>query len=537
MFNNQREFNALDEGANRIFVDLLFDLAAGESVKENGSYEEQIKYFVSQVIPDHADYTDFVEYGQKYKMASKYMFPGKPERIKNRNVLIKLFSNFVVLKEISDCTNLESVHDTEAISEAILDKFVLQNENDQATFLKEVQYLAKRYSEILTKETFRTFLTIMANVSNEFNDTYSKIVTFVTEEPLTVKKGSFAAVLEVYHIPQMEITKFHLVVDAIVETVVIKNQHLEYEQELKCEWEKHFPKLGYSKEIEEYAKSKKSAYIVSYGNNISSLRNENFLFNMLADVTVKLALADGAKNTYELKKKIKELTGELGNNIRDIFVESRDNVIRCYHLFVKGEYSSELRNVLIPYRTDLMYLRDIIIEEISYRNVGNIVQKQARKTKDPGEYELLLSQKDAEIYELKNELEYYENIKQQQFKAEVSQYNRALTDLFRNICDFKYDSPLNELYLISTGVKDCTPENIKGIVQNLIFILSTMNIVPYETGNVGKNVKFYDDEANIVYAVEDCKVQEGLNQGVQVYPGWKYKDTELVLPKVEIKED
>ena len=105
------------------------------------------------------------------------------------------------------------------------------------------------------------------------------------------------------------------------------------------------------------------------------------------------------------------------------------------------------------------------------------------------------------------------------------------------MCDFKYSSPLNELYLMSTGAKECTPENVKGIIQNLIFILSSMNIVPYETGNVGKKVKFYDDEANIVYAVEDSKVQEGLNQGIQVYPGWKYKDTELVLPKVEIKED
>ena len=67
--------------------------------------------------------------------------------------------------------------------------------------------------------------------------------------------------------------------------------------------------------------------------------------------------------------------------------------------------------------------------------------------------------------------------------------------------------------------------------------MSSMNIVPYETGNVGKRVKFYDDEANIVYAVDDNKIKEGLNQGIQVYPGWRYKDTELVLPRVDIEED
>ena len=537
MLNNQSGFNALDEGSNRIFIDLLFDLAAGESVKEDGSYEDQVEYFVSQVIPNHAALEDFIKYGQKYRMSSKYMFPGKPERIKNRGLLIKLFSSFVVLKEIYDCNNVDTAINKATVIEIVSGKFTLQNEDDQTTFSKEVQYLTRRYSEILNEDTYNSFVTVMAKVSDEFDGAYSKIVSFVTGDSSVGKNGTFAAVLEAYQIPQTEITKFHLAVDAIAETVVIKNQHLEYLEEFETEWENHFPKLKYCDALEEYLKSKKSAYVVSYGNNISSLRNENFLFIMLADVTVKLALVDGAKNVFELTQKVKELTRELGNNIKDIFIDSRKNVIRCYHLSGKEDYPSDLGNVLIPYRTDLMYLRDIIIEEISFRNAGNIVQRQARKTKDVSEYKLLLSQKDAEIYDLKNELEYYENIKQQQFKAEISQYNRALTDLFRKMCDFKYNSPLNELYLMSIGAKECTPENVKGIIQNLIFILSSMNIVPYETGNVGKKVKFYDDEANIVYAVEDSKVQEGLNQGIQVYPGWKYKDTELVLPKVEIKED
>ena len=276
--------------------------------------------------------------------------------------------------------------------------------------------------------------------------------------------------------------------------------------------------------------------MVAYGNNISLLRNESFLFLMLADVTLKLALVEGAKNVADLTQKIKDLTIQLGDNIKDIFIESRKNVVRGYHLAYRGEYPSDIANVLIPYRTDLLYLRDIIIEEISFRNAGNIVQKQVKKTKDVSEYELLLSQKDAEIYDLKRELEYYENIKQQEFKAEVSQYNKALTDLFRKMCDFKYNSPLNELYLLANTGKEIKSEEMKGVLQNLLFILSTMNIVPYETGNVGKKVKFYDDEANIVYAVDDNKVKEGLNKGVQVYPGWKYKEAELVLPRVDVEE-
>ena len=537
MLNNQSGFNILNEGSNRIFVDLLFDLAAGESVKENGSYEDQIEYFIAQIMPNLATLDDFIEYGRKYRTSSKYMFLGKPERIKNRGLLIKLFSSVVVLKEIFDCNSVDTAMNASAITEVVSGKFTLQNEEDQTNFSKEVRYLAKKYSEIFTEDSYHSFVMVMAKVSDEFDRAYSKIVSFVTEDSSGGKNGTFAAVLETYHIPQIEKIKFHLAVDAIAETVVIRNQHLEYLEAFESEWENHFPKHKYCSEIEEYVKTEKSAYVISYGNNISSLRNENLLLVMLADVTVKLALVDGVKNAYKLTQKVKELTGELGDNIKDIFSDIHKSVIRRYHLSGKEDYPSDLGSILIPYRTDLMYLRDIIIEEISYRNEGNIVQKQARKIKDASEYELLLSQKDAEIYDLKNELEYYENIKQQQFKAEISQYNRALTDLFRKMCDSKYNSPLNELYLMSTGIKECTPESVKGIIQNLIFILSTMNIVPYETGNVGKKVKFYDDEANIVYAVEDSKVQEGLNQGIQVYPGWQYKDTELVLPKVEIKED
>ncbi len=537
MITEQNSINKFDEGANRILIDLVFDLAAGEPIRNDITYEQQLGCFISQVIPDYANLDRFVEYGQKYRGSSKHMFPGKPEKIKNRGNLIKLFTNFVVLKEIYDCGSYEAAVNAPQIAGIVTARFTLQNEEDQNTFLRETAGTTKRYAEVMNEASYQAFMSVMPKVAEEFDSTYLRIVQYVAGDVSGTKAGSFAAVLDVYNIPQSEAIKFQLVVDAIAETIVIKNQCLEYEEELKKEWENRFPKLKYGMEVEEYARSKKSAYVVSYGNRISSIRNESFLFMMLADVTVKLALVDGAKNRQDLTQKIKELTSELGNNIKDIFIDSRKNVVRCYHLSGKEDYPSDLGSVLIPYRSALIYLKDIIIEEISYRNAENIVQKQTRKTKDADEYELLLSQKDAEIYDLRHELEYYENIKQQEFKAEISQYNRALTDLFRKMCDFKYNSPLNELYLLANGSKDISIESARGILQNLLFILSTMNIVPYETGNVGKKVKFYDDEANIIYAVEDSKVKEGLNQGVQVYPGWKYKDTELVLPKVDIKEE
>lgn len=537
MNNSENKLNEIDEGENKLFVDLIFDLAAGESFREGCSYEEQLEYFVIQVLPTHANFDGFVEYGQKYRMASKYMFLGKLDQIKNRGLLMKLFSSFVVLKELFDCNSIDIATDQSRIVDNLSNRYEFVYDNDLSTYTREIAYLARRYSELLNEDVYKHFITVMTSVEEDFDNAYSRIVNYVVGDSDAGKIGSFSELLDLYGIPQAETTRFHLEVDALAETVVIKNKYLEYEDEFKSEWENRFPKYVYSDVLEKYIKSKKAAYVLAYGNNISSIRNEAFLFIMLAEVTVKLALVDGARNVYELTSKIKELTKELGNNIKDTFIDSRKNAIRVYHLSSKEEYPSDFKNVLIPYRSDLMYLRDIIIEEISFRNKGNIVQKQSKIEKNAGEYELLLSQKDAEIYYLRHELEYYENIKQQEFKAEISQYNKALTDLFRKMCDLKYNSPLNELYLIAMGTRTLSLENVRGIIQNLLFIMSSMNILPYETGNVGKRVKFYDDEANIVYAVDDSKIKEGLNQGIQVYPGWKYKDTELVLPRVDIEED
>lgn len=537
MNTTENKLNALDKGAARLFVDLIFDLASGECFRDDCTYEEQLEYFVLRILPDHADMDEFIEYGQRYRMSSKYMFPGRPDRIKNRGLLMKLFSSFVILQDMYECGDFDIVSDQIRMFESVTSKFFFTDEKDLSAFKKETAYITRRYAELLDTDAYGRFTQIMEDLEDDFHNTYSRIVDFVIGDSEINRQGAFSELLDLYKIPEPDATRFHLEVDAIAETAVIKNRHLEYEEEFKSEWEKRFPKYQYSEVVEEYIRSKKSAFILAYGNNISSIRNESFLFVMLADVTVKLALADGAKNLHELTRKIRELTKELGDNIKETFIDSRKSAIRIYHLSGKGDYSSDLRDALIPYRSDLMYLRDIIIEEISFRNAGNIVQKQTKMTKDPGEYELLLSQKDAEIYELRHELEYYETIKQQEFKVGVSQYNKALTDLFRKLCDFKYNSPLNELYLIAIGEKDFSSDRARSALQNLLFILSTMNIVPYESGNVGKKVKFYDDEANIIYGVDESKVKDGLNQGIQVYPGWKYKDTELVLPRVDIEED
>ena len=143
MNNSENKLNEIDEGENKLFVDLIFDLAAGESFREGCSYEEQLEYFVIQVLPTHANFDGFVEYGQKYRMASKYMFLGKLDQIKNRGLLMKLFSSFVVLKELFDCNSIDIATDQSRIVDNLSNRYEFVYDNDLSTYTREIAYLAR----------------------------------------------------------------------------------------------------------------------------------------------------------------------------------------------------------------------------------------------------------------------------------------------------------------------------------------------------------------------------------------------------------
>ena len=148
MKGNQNTINLNDEGANRVYVDLIFNRVAGDSVKEYGSYEEQLEYYVQCVLPNYATMEAFIEYGQKYRGSSRYMFPGRPERIKNRSLLIKLFSGFVVFRELFYCDNYDMVKDSTKLINSIAGEFNLSDESEQTVFLKETTFLVKKYNSL-----------------------------------------------------------------------------------------------------------------------------------------------------------------------------------------------------------------------------------------------------------------------------------------------------------------------------------------------------------------------------------------------------
>lgn len=59
-----------------------------------------------------------------------------------------------------------------------------------------------------------------------------------------------------------------------------------------------------------------------------------------------------------------------------------------------------------------------------------------------------------------------------------------------------------------------------------------MEVNPYDLKNVGKHIKFDFDDANIIYAVNEKDIVEGINSGILKYPGWELKGKKMILPFV-----
>ena len=92
----------LENFVKKPFIELIFSLAAGEIVKLGFRYEDQLRYYVKSVLNDDSHMNDFINFGLKCRSASKLLFPNNPNQIKNNILLIKLFSNFAILKQMHD---------------------------------------------------------------------------------------------------------------------------------------------------------------------------------------------------------------------------------------------------------------------------------------------------------------------------------------------------------------------------------------------------------------------------------------------------
>lgn len=529
--------NELSTGYDRLMLDLLFDLVAGKAVDSKFHYEEQVDYYRLRIFGDSLLTSDLCDYADKYKKATKIMFPCSPAQIRSRSFLVKLFASYVLIHNLYRAASFDAVTDEGDFIKLCIDAHDLSEETF-FIFEKEIRYLYGQYIASLTYEQYGAFCSQMYTFIDPFEVTYQTVADCVLEHTATIKKDSFTILCEKNKIKENQRTMFKLQVDAIAEVKVCESDFVEYFESLRYSWEQRFPKYPFGDEVKDYINEHKRPFILIYGNQLRNLRKDMQLFEMLACVNIKIALANGAQNFRELDGNIRKQTYDLAANLRSVFAENKKKTISYYHLdrYRGVNFEPQLNDAMIPFKKELMYLNELLMEEINHRNQDNATTKGEktilRNTRDLSEYEFILAEKEKEIHELRRELEYYENIEAQSFKSEVSQYDKALMEMVQRLCDTRYGSVMNELYLVSSGKKETSMEQIRSLIQNMIFVFSSFGINPTETVKIGKRVKFYSDMLDEVYTFDQASVKEGLNLGHIIYPGWKYKDIDLVMPRV-----
>lgn len=535
--------NELSTGYDRLMLDLLFDLVAGEAAEPHFRYEDQLEHYRARIFGDGLLMEDLCDYADKFKKATKIMFPCSPAQIRRKSFLVRLFASYVVIHNLYRVASFDTVTDENEFIKQCIDEHELVEESF-LIFEKEVRYLYGQYTSSLTYEQYGAFCSQMYAFVDLFEMAYQAVADCVLGHTANIKKDSFTVLCEKNKISENQRIMFKLQVDAIAEVKVCESDFVEYFESLRYSWEQRFPNYPFGDEVKDYINEHKRPFVLIYGNQLRSLRKDMQLFEMLACVNIKIALANGARNFRGLDSNIRKQTYDLAANLRSVFAENKKKIISYYHLdrYRGVDFQPQLNDAMIPFKKELMYLNELLMEEINYRNQDNATTKGEktilRNARDLSEYEFLLAEKEKEIHELRRELEYYENIEAQSFKSEVSQYDKALMEMVQRLCDTRYGSVLNELYLVSSGKKETSMEQIRSLIQNMIFVFSSLGINPTETAKIGKRVKFYSDMLDEVYTFDQASVQEGLNIGHVIYPGWKYKDSDLVMPRVNpCKED
>ena len=143
MNNLDSNYVAIDDGANRIFVDLIFDLAAGARYKPNCTYREQLEHYVEIIMGDNSKINDFILFGQKYRKSSEFMFPSMPDKIKKREILIKLFSSVAVLREYYECDSVIMAKDSSKMLEKIFSRYSIFGKKDSDYFMQETKIITR----------------------------------------------------------------------------------------------------------------------------------------------------------------------------------------------------------------------------------------------------------------------------------------------------------------------------------------------------------------------------------------------------------
>lgn len=527
-------------GLDCIKLDLLFILTASVKVDKSFSYEQQRNYYLKNFFQNisEQDAGYIIEFGKQNKLFSEYMFPNNPSKIRSKKILGEILAECTLLNQMYIAENFSALNNETQIKSVCLNATKIIDDDAETAFKKEINRRYNQYLCDFSEEDYKSFKLLMENFSASFTKIFDALKGIIATQEIKYP-DAFSILCKKLDVPADKKIIFRLKLDALAEIQIGNNNHVEYFDNLKEDWREKFPEYKYCDEVENYIQQEKRACIVAFGNKLTTMRNEVLIFELLTAIKIKLALAEGVLTPNELQtaltQKIEKLPQE---ELREKLNERRKKITEYYGLNLRENYNANIKNELVPYRASLLYADEILTEEILLRYRNSAAQIRPATDRDTEKkYELLLSEKDAEIYRLNREIEYYENIKSQEFRNDFSKYDEAFAKLFQQLCGYKFGAPLNELYLMLKSETDIKIDDLKTVIKNFVFVLNTLGISPYEIKNIGKKLRFDSEDANVVYSVNEKDVVDGINSGTLKYPGWKHGEKKIVLPFITIDKE
>ena len=281
--------NELTIGFDRIMLDLLFDLAAGNAVEPHFQYEDQLEYYCSKIFGDNLLLEDLCEYADKYKKATKIMFPCSPAQIRSKSFLVRLFAGYAMIHNMYRAASFDVITEENEFIRKCINAYELP-EDIFYIFEKEVHYLYGQYTTGLTYEQYASFCSLLYSFIDVFELVYQAVADCVLGYTANIKKDSFTVLCEKNKISEDRRIMFKLQVDAVAEVKVCESDFVEYFESLRYSWEKCFPDYSFGDEVKDYLNEHKRPFILIYGNQLRNLRKEIQLFEMLACVNIKANL-------------------------------------------------------------------------------------------------------------------------------------------------------------------------------------------------------------------------------------------------------
>lgn len=521
-------------GFEKLKADFLFALAGSEAVRENFTYEQQVEYYIKAIYGNISDAETLIEYGKDNQRSAQYMFPNSPERIYKRKLLFQVFAKYTLLQQISLADSYSLATDRDNIRNACVNKYNFLDGDTKKFFEDELITLHTIYTQPFTEKNFESFKKLMKRFAAQFDFALETIMDRALNRQENPDPNTpFVKLCDRWGIQKKIRVPFKLKMDALLESRTDNNsEFVDYFDNIQHAWQDAFPKYSYCDHLEEYIRREKNVCIAAYDNKLDTI-DEASLIDLLASVNIKLAIANGVNSLNALNEYLNHTAESLPNeDSRKIFNAGVEKFKPQYFPDNFKFYGDEIPNAVSPYKDGLDYINAVLLDELNFRETGE--QTTPAQNPEPVDYDALIAQKDAEILALQKDLEYYENLDQRNFRNDILQYDKGLTEVIKKLCERKFGAPLNELYLMSAAKKEITPDNVKSVMQNFLFILNSLGVNPYEIAKLGKTIKFDSEEANIAYTVDETKLIDGINKGVVKYPGWKYKGEELVLPVIEV---